>query len=238
MHFHLPKPIHGWREFAGEVGIIVVGVLIALSAEQLIESLHWREKVGQANEQLNLELHADAQSAYQWLANRECLQGQLDAADRAVVAARETGEIPAITAYSPPLVMFTSDAWLNARSLQVADHIGPDAMHDYALLYFFPRELETDIVQLHQLAAELRPLSNGLHRVSPEEAGTYQRLISKTRELQDRTSLAEAILIKSGDASGIRLSNAEMRKAVELARTESGACAAPPDLNRIISAGH
>jgi hypothetical protein len=20
MHFHLPKPLHGWREFAGEVG--------------------------------------------------------------------------------------------------------------------------------------------------------------------------------------------------------------------------
>ena len=33
MHFHLPKPLHGWREFAGEVGIIVLGVLIALGAE-------------------------------------------------------------------------------------------------------------------------------------------------------------------------------------------------------------
>ena len=28
MHVHLPKPLHGWREFAGEVGIIVIGVLI------------------------------------------------------------------------------------------------------------------------------------------------------------------------------------------------------------------
>jgi hypothetical protein len=25
MHFHLRKPLHGWREFAGEVGIIVLG---------------------------------------------------------------------------------------------------------------------------------------------------------------------------------------------------------------------
>jgi hypothetical protein len=33
MHFHLPKPLHGWRAFAGEVGIIVVGVLIALREE-------------------------------------------------------------------------------------------------------------------------------------------------------------------------------------------------------------
>lgn len=22
MHLHLPKPLHGWREFAGEIGII------------------------------------------------------------------------------------------------------------------------------------------------------------------------------------------------------------------------
>ena len=45
MHFHLPKPLHGWREFAGEVGIIVVGVLIALGAEQVVETIHWKNEV-------------------------------------------------------------------------------------------------------------------------------------------------------------------------------------------------
>jgi hypothetical protein len=45
MHFHLPKPLHGWREFAGEVGIIVIGVLIALGAEQLVEAAH-RQREG------------------------------------------------------------------------------------------------------------------------------------------------------------------------------------------------
>lgn len=45
MHFHLPKPLHGSREFAGEVGIIVLGVLIALSAEQVVETLHSRHEV-------------------------------------------------------------------------------------------------------------------------------------------------------------------------------------------------
>jgi isocitrate dehydrogenase len=37
---HLPKPLHGWREFVGEVGIIVLGVLIALGAEQVAETIH------------------------------------------------------------------------------------------------------------------------------------------------------------------------------------------------------
>jgi hypothetical protein len=37
MHFHLPGPLHGWREFAGEVGIIVLGVLIVL---QQLNAIH------------------------------------------------------------------------------------------------------------------------------------------------------------------------------------------------------
>jgi len=55
MHFHLPKPLHGWREFAGEVGIIVIGVLIALGAEQLVERLHHHSQVHGAIEKLRAE---------------------------------------------------------------------------------------------------------------------------------------------------------------------------------------
>ena len=56
MHFHLPKPLHGWREFLGEVGIIVIGVLIALGAEQVVESIHWRESVSQMRQAMRSEL--------------------------------------------------------------------------------------------------------------------------------------------------------------------------------------
>ena len=56
MHFHLPKPLHGWREFTGEVGIIVLGVLIALGAEQAVEMLHWRSKVAEFRSAENIEL--------------------------------------------------------------------------------------------------------------------------------------------------------------------------------------
>jgi hypothetical protein len=55
MHFHLPKPLHGWREFSGEVGIIVIGVLIALGAEQVVETLHWRSEVAAERNSLNHE---------------------------------------------------------------------------------------------------------------------------------------------------------------------------------------
>jgi hypothetical protein len=56
MDVHLPKPLHGWRAFAGEVGVIVLGVLIALGAQQLAENLAWRQKVDAALADMNNEL--------------------------------------------------------------------------------------------------------------------------------------------------------------------------------------
>src|SRR3569833_1608598 len=56
MHFHVPKPLHGWREFAGEVGIIVLGVLIALGTEQLVESQHWRAEVRDAKSAIHQDM--------------------------------------------------------------------------------------------------------------------------------------------------------------------------------------
>ena len=53
MRFRLPKPLHGWREFVGEVGIIVIGVLIALAAEQLVDDWNWRNTVKAQREALD-----------------------------------------------------------------------------------------------------------------------------------------------------------------------------------------
>jgi type II secretory pathway pseudopilin PulG len=63
MHVHLPKPLHGWRAFVGEVGIIVLGVLIALGAEQLVEAVHWRQETQIAREALNAEASGNLISA-------------------------------------------------------------------------------------------------------------------------------------------------------------------------------
>jgi len=59
MHFHLPKPLHGWREFAGEVGIIVLGVLIALAAEQVVETIHMRSETDAVRASMRDELRND-----------------------------------------------------------------------------------------------------------------------------------------------------------------------------------
>ena len=56
MHFRLPTPLHGWREFAGEVGIIVLGVLIALGFGQIAEALHDRWNAAEARDAIRAEV--------------------------------------------------------------------------------------------------------------------------------------------------------------------------------------
>jgi hypothetical protein len=56
VEIHKPKPWHGWREFAKEIGTIVIGVLIALFAEQSVEILHQRHEIREARGALDKEL--------------------------------------------------------------------------------------------------------------------------------------------------------------------------------------
>jgi hypothetical protein len=236
MHFHLPKPLHGWREFAGEVGIIVIGVLIALGAEQLIERLQWRDKVHETTIQLDAELHRDAVSAYDWLVVAPCIDGQLQAIDAALASARQTHRLRPTPAFTPPLEIFTEDTWLNARALQVADHLSPKQVQEYSSLFFLPRDLGGSVVELHKEGAELRSLSPGYAPISPEEVSAYQRQAGRVHELLDRVELGETLLLKELSAQGIGLSAEERRNALEN-RKWAGQCVSPPNLQRKFAPG-
>ena len=77
MHFHLPKPLHGWREFAGEVAIIVLGVMIALGAEQVVEQWHWRGEVREADQRMRDDMRFDLAVASERFAIDPCLRPRL-----------------------------------------------------------------------------------------------------------------------------------------------------------------
>jgi hypothetical protein len=55
MDIHKPKPWHGARELAKEIGTIVIGVLIAIGAEQAVEALHHRAQADAMAQKLRAE---------------------------------------------------------------------------------------------------------------------------------------------------------------------------------------
>jgi hypothetical protein len=96
MHIHLPKPLHGWREFAGEVGIIVVGVCIALLAEQAVEAIHWRHVVSEESEALDGEVKEIWGAMTARVAQQSCIDRRL--AELAIVFSRhDAGQPLALT---------------------------------------------------------------------------------------------------------------------------------------------
>jgi len=75
MEIHKPKPVHGWREFLKEYGIIVLGVLTALALEQAVEWLHWRHMV----QEHRVALRKEVEGIYTSMLTRADLQDCVDA---------------------------------------------------------------------------------------------------------------------------------------------------------------
>lgn len=132
MHFHLPKPLHGWREFVGEVAIIVLGVLIALGAEQAVQSIEWRHKVKQAEVRLRADLKDDGSFATQYEILTPCANAYLDRMQRDLLK-HDSGDIARLYEFGPPFVAepWKVLAWENATAGQVGDHMPTDRFQVY-----------------------------------------------------------------------------------------------------------
>jgi hypothetical protein len=229
MDIHKPKPWHGWREFLKEYVIIVVGVLTALGAEQVVENLHWGQRLAETRGQLRDEVSNDVDAGVGWLALGPCVDRQLDALEAAVWTARSTGTFtPPATPYGPALFQFKSDAWLNARSLQVSDHLSAEETSGYSGVYFFSTEMRDNVVQLHQQAAALAPLRRSLDHVTPAEADEFLVRIGQTRELQSRMHEAAILMIRDADRLNVPVKLAELRRDLAVVRKPFAACMSDP----------
>ena len=136
MHLHLPKPLHGWRAFVGEVGIIVIGVLIALGAEQVVEQIRWENEVRTARAELKGEMrHSDGVFAFR-IAAKPCVARRLDAIDALVERAAKHAPVPRVGRLIPDIGNALNDnIWETRRASQTLAHFGDDELSLLGLYY-------------------------------------------------------------------------------------------------------
>jgi hypothetical protein len=97
MEAHHPKPVHSWRDLLREIGVIVISVLIAISAEQIVEWLHWRHKVREAVENMRQEMIADdLPQATVRAATQACLDQRLAEIGKAAEAGADRARLRAL----------------------------------------------------------------------------------------------------------------------------------------------
>jgi hypothetical protein len=133
MHFHVPKPLHGWRAFAGEVGIIVIGVLIALGAQQVVEDFHDRREVAELRSALRAELADDRARWEDMRAADRCTLQRLDMLER--WAASTPADARLVNAFHLMLWNMHSSAWDIAKTSPAAANIPLDERLRFGDLY-------------------------------------------------------------------------------------------------------
>jgi hypothetical protein len=178
MHIHLPKPLHGWREFVGEVGIIVIGVLIALGAEQAIEALHHRSQVHEAIADLHAE-SIENRSALD--ANVVGLQQSQASVDTDLAALRDCGH----ASRADRLVPVMQSVWLAP-----SDHAWV-GVRDGALLPLLPTELRDSYYKVNTFKDLMMP---GINEMDTERAVAGARVEAMRRGLRDPGLCRDAVV--------------------------------------------
>jgi hypothetical protein len=180
MDFHLPKPLHGWREFAGEVGIIVLGVLIALGAEQVVQSIHEsrvkRETVKAAK--------AELATAFANFVNRRllesCIERRLDEVSGLLSASAKPAYRPPSWIGRPQLWGFDSAAWDAASTGGRVPLLSQDEQTKIGSLYIQLHDLVSLERDEQKAWAEIRQLE-GLPDVDPQTRASVRSALAQAR---------------------------------------------------------
>lgn len=193
MHFHLPKPLHGWREFVGEVGIIVIGVLIALGAEQVIETLHWRHKVDSAKTSIDFEINDQLDYSEEAVRFGKCTGPFVDALEAAILR-HDSATIGKLHDIRPPFEPrpWRSTAWQSALSTQVADHLSQDELDKYAFMF----SSFEDIRRTQDAIINDFPDATAGRLGGPVDAATTQLQLSAAERLRTQLAL-EAVIAET-----------------------------------------
>jgi type II secretory pathway pseudopilin PulG len=136
MHVHLPKPLHGWRVFFGEVGVVVLGVLIALAAQQAVNDRNERAEARDARRAIQNELATyQARLESRW-SIRGCVARRLDEIQTLLDGAEGGGRIDTPKWVGRPQIWTLLTVRWDATSQSGRAALLPaEELADYGLMY-------------------------------------------------------------------------------------------------------
>jgi hypothetical protein len=178
MHIHLPKPLHGWREFVGEVGIIVIGVLLALGAEQAIEALHHRSQVHEMTDKLHDESVENRSPLNLDLVGLQQSQATVDTDLVALGNCGGDSHPQALVPVQQPIYLVPTDsAWAGVR--------------DSALLPLLPEQLSDSYYKLDAIRDQTVIVATNVYAARVDATA---RVEAMRRGLHDRESCRDAVV--------------------------------------------
>ena len=225
MKLHRLRPRDGWRVFAGEVGVIVLGVLIALVAQQVATNWQWQQDVVRTKADLNDQIHAAIANSAERAAVDPCLSQRLSELATKIAASRGEWKgdpyilpgdlsVKGFVLYAVPRVYrtpersFPDDVWQQAKAGGVLAHMTPADIALYSDAFANVANLRALSVPENELQPELSFLAFDGPLGPAERAralSTISRLDTINRDTLNRASL----LVDNAKALGSKLSAAD-----------------------------
>jgi hypothetical protein len=189
MHLHLPKPLHGWREFAGEVGIIVLGILIALGAEQVVAAAHQRQEGAQAEGIIRSELELNLGRLQSRRGIHSCVDRRIEDIQNLLDdAASNPGIATPSWIGRPQYWSFLSSRWQAESQAGRAALVDQRRLSDYGIMYARMQNLLDEMGAEQTDWAKLRTLEH-LRRLDPSAALQFNFTLQDARYRDWRLAL-------------------------------------------------
>jgi hypothetical protein len=181
MRINLPTPPRGWREFYWELVIIVIGVLIALWAQQLAESLDDRGRAARARENIRAEISNNLGRMEKRMQLQDCVHRRLDEIAAYLKEKNAGGSPQALRWIGRPSVWVMPEAqFQSAVSAGRISLLPAEEQSDYSVAYSSIREFRANEEHEQAAWAQLRALA-GLTRLSEAQEAVFWQALQSAR---------------------------------------------------------
>ncbi len=173
-HLHVPKPIHGWRQFFNEVAVIAVGIAIALGGEEVVSTWNEHRHAGKSFEAIKDEVEVNLGRMQARIATADCIDRRLDE----------------IAAYVEHPEGKTRPSWVGRPQVWAMQTSAVGAARSYGSLTVLPREEQMTISTIYSTMDQFADIEK-----DEQWAWAELRSVTEDREVtdSDKASLRRAI---------------------------------------------
>jgi hypothetical protein len=220
MDIRKPKLIHNWREFFKEVGTIVLGVSIALAAEQGVEYFHWRSEVAQARAAIAREMMSNVNNAIGRLRTKDCTERRLDQLAVILDSASRTGNLPPVGAIgAPPRRRWISGAWDSVMASQVATHFPRHQLFALGRLYSYVVAANDRGTEENDVWSNLNAMVGPGRRLDPVSEAELRKTLGLARAYNRNFAISAMVILRDQKNLNLPYSEDDL-KAIAAARRE------------------
>jgi hypothetical protein len=173
-HLHVPKPVHGWKQFFNEVAVITVGIAIAFGGEELISSWNEHHYANKSLEAIKDEVAVNLGRMNARMATADCIDQRLNQ----------------IAAYIERPEGRKRPNWVGRPQVWAMQDSAVGAARSYGSLTILPRDEQMSISTIYGTTAQFADIEK-----DEQWAWAELRSITEDRDLTDvdKASLRQAI---------------------------------------------